>query len=69
MEQVTLKVKGMTCLFCASKIKKSVSKLTGVDVVKVNLLAANTEVSYDPSRLELEQIKDAINSLGYEVVG
>lgn len=67
MEQVTLAVKGMSCLHCVMSIKGSVGKLAGVKKVKVSLKEANVTVKYEGDQVNLDQIKEKIESKGYVV--
>ncbi|WP_066308806.1 copper ion binding protein [Bacillus sp. FJAT-29814] len=67
MVQVTLAVKGMSCMHCVMAIKSSVGKLTGVKKVKVNLKEANVTVTFNADQVALNQIKDRIESKGYVV--
>jgi len=67
MEQSTLTVEGMTCRNCASTVEKSVEKLDGVNHVKVDLDNGNVDVEYNPSSVNLSEIKSAIEDSGYEV--
>lgn len=67
MVEVTLTVKGMSCMHCVMAIKGSVGKLTGVKKVKVDLKEANVKVTFNPDQVPLTQIKDRIESKGYVV--
>lgn len=67
MVEVTLAVKGMSCMHCVMSIKGSVGKLTGVKKVKVNLKDANVKVTFNADQVTLTQIKERIESKGYVV--
>ena len=45
-------VTGMTCSACSSHVEKSVSKLTGVENVSVNLLTNSMQVEFDENKLD-----------------
>ncbi len=68
MEKVTLNVKGMSCDHCVKAVKGSVGELNGVKNVQVNLQDGQVEVDYNPSQVSLENIKEAIDDQGYDVV-
>jgi copper ion binding protein len=68
MEKVTLNVKGMSCQHCVMAVKGSVGALKGVSNVKVDLSGGKVDVEYDPEVVTLNEIKDAIDEQGYEVV-
>ena len=62
-----LSIRGMTCAACAQRIEKTVQKLPGVERASVNLASEKLYVEHDGS-LSLEQIKQAVTKIGYEVV-
>ena len=67
MQNVTLSVQGMSCGHCVNAIEESVSKLEGVNRVKVKLDAAEVEVSFNESQVSIEKIKETIDDQGYDV--
>ncbi|URM34494.1 copper chaperone CopZ [Cytobacillus firmus] len=67
MENVTLKVSGMSCGHCVKAVEGSVGKLNGVDKVAVDLDNGQVQVHYDSSAVSLEQIKETIDDQGYDV--
>lgn len=46
----TLKVKGMACSACASKVEQTALKLEGVKAAKVDQPKGTAEITYDPSK-------------------
>lgn len=67
--QDTYKVKGMHCASCAHHITKSLNKLSGVDECDVNVATETAKVTYDPEKVSVEEMNQAINSMGYTLVG
>lgn len=63
MEPLTLKIDGMSCGHCVARVEKTLAKLDGVAVRKVDLGSA--EVMYDPSRTPFERIRQALDDAGY----
>ncbi|MDR2713660.1 MAG: heavy metal translocating P-type ATPase, partial [Clostridiales bacterium] len=63
--QENLKVTGMTCAACSSRIEKSVSKMDGIKSCSVNLTTERITVEFDPAKTGLEAIKSRIEKLGY----
>ncbi len=62
-----LKVKGMSCNHCVMSITKALTKLDGIQNVKVDLQKG--EVSFDDTKtLGPEKIEKAIEDAGYQVV-
>lgn len=68
MESQILNIRGMTCAACAQRIEKKVRKLSGISQANVNLASEKLFVEYDGSSLKLDDIKDAVSKIGYEVV-
>lgn len=68
MEQTTLNVQGMSCGHCVKAVEGSVGKLDGVENVQVHLDQGKVDVSFDSSKVTLDQIKETIDDQGYDVV-
>jgi len=58
----------MTCAACAQRIEKTIRKLSGIEQATVNLASEKLFVEYDPDKLTLDTVKDAVAKIGYEVV-
>ncbi len=67
MDQITLKVKGMTCGGCKKSVETGVASLPGVERVNVELDTGKVEVSYNEGQVDITQIKSAIQKKGYFV--
>ncbi len=67
MRQVTLPVVGMTCASCVRTVEDALSHLPGVEQVSVNLAGGKVSVTYDPTRVTMTQLAQAITDVGYEV--
>ncbi len=66
ISKVVLRVDNMSCSGCIYTIKSSLSGITGVRDILVNLSAGQTEVYYDKAQLEdVNQIAGAITASGY----
>lgn len=68
MEKSVLNVEGMSCEHCVKAITGSVSAMTGVASVAVNLAAKTVTVEHDSAKTPLEKIKFEIEDQGYEVL-
>ena len=62
-------VEGMTCSGCERAIQRVVGNLQGVETSKADLQSASLEVSYDPNAITVDEIKSAVNKIGYKIVG
>jgi copper ion binding protein len=67
-ETQVLNVEGMSCNHCVHSVKTSVSSLSGVSKVDVDLAGKKVTVVYDKDKVQLKDIKDSIENAGYEVV-
>ncbi|MED4683423.1 copper chaperone CopZ [Bacillus mycoides] len=67
MEQLTLKVEGMSCGHCVNSIESNVKELNGVEHVKVQLAEGTVEVTIDSSVVTLKDIVAVIEDQGYEI--
>jgi len=66
-EELTLKVTGMSCASCASKVETAVGTLEGVAGVVVNVPAELAKVRYYANLVNPSEIRGAIRELGYQV--
>lgn len=63
----TLFIDGMTCVNCENRIERTLSKLAGMEEVKVSYTKGTAEMSFRSDRLSMEQIVIAIEDKGYHV--
>ncbi|MFA5528120.1 MAG: copper chaperone CopZ [Peptostreptococcales bacterium] len=68
MEKIILKVDGMSCSHCENAVKNAVGALDGVKSVTVNLAGKEVTVEYEPSKVDLDKIKNEILEQGYSVL-
>ncbi|AJA48084.1 copper-exporting P-type ATPase A [Clostridium pasteurianum DSM 525 = ATCC 6013] len=69
MEDISLKIHGMTCFLCSITIESSLEKLEGVNKVNVSYSTEKAKLEYDSDKIQLDKIKNVIESLGFLVVG
>lgn len=67
MQTELLKVTGMTCGGCASKVTHALKAIPGVSDVKVSFSAGEATVQYDERLTSPEQLKSAVTGAGYGV--
>jgi len=63
-----LKIEGMTCAACAKTIERITKKLDGIIESNVNFATETLNISYDPSKLRVLEVKKAVEKAGYKVV-
>ena len=68
MVEKNIKIKGMHCASCVSKIEKSIRKISGIKKVNVNIATEKVSVKYDLKKVSLDKIYGAIKSAGYEAL-
>ncbi|MEK8131997.1 cation-translocating P-type ATPase [Paenibacillus filicis] len=66
-EKATLRIQGMTCSACATRIENGLSKLPGVASAFVNLPLEAAYLRYNSSQIEVAQITERIRQLGFAV--
>jgi copper chaperone len=69
MENVTLKVDGMSCGGCVASVERVLKAVPGVIAVKVQLSPGLAEVNFDPARTQVAALKTAVEAAGYDVIG
>lgn len=69
MKKVMMKLSGMTCPSCLTKIEKAVDSLDGTDQIKVLFNAGKLKFIMDSNRVKAVDVKAAIEKMGYEVQG
>ncbi len=67
--EVIFAITGMTCATCVQTIEKVTKKMPGVIEAAVNLNAERGRFVYDPTQVSPEEIKKAIENIGYTVTG
>ena len=66
MEKIELKVEGMHCTGCSTRLQKVLNNLEGVSKAEVSFETGVAKIEYD-SKLDLDDIKNAIIDAGFEV--
>ena len=67
-EKISLPVEGMTCASCVARVEKSIKKLDGVESVAVNLASEKATLSIDKSKVNIAEIKKAVEEAGYKLI-
>ena len=62
----TLNITGRTCASCANAVERTVRKMEGVQSASVNLASEKLFVEFDESITGLDQIKAAVEKIGYQ---
>ena len=67
MDNITLKVSGMSCEHCVKAVNNALSAIAGVKDITVSLKDGKVSFSHDPAKAPLDKIKAAIIEEGYDV--
>ncbi len=66
MEVKTIQVEGMTCNHCKMNVENNLQKLSFLENAVVNL--GDKTVTLEGDNIDLEKVKETVNSLGYKAV-
>jgi len=66
--EIILPISGMTCAACVRAVERAIGKLEGINEVSVNLATEKAKIVYDPSKIRISQIKDAVAKAGYKAL-
>ncbi|GAB2922470.1 heavy-metal-associated domain-containing protein [Rheinheimera gaetbuli] len=67
MQTDLIKVTGMSCGGCATKVTQALQAVSGVSDVTVTFSAGVAEVRYDEMQTSAEKLKAAVKGAGYGV--
>ncbi len=68
LQKKTIPVVGMACSSCSAHVEKTLSSLEGMQAASVNLASRLALVEYDDTRLTPEQMKAAVNAIGFDLI-
>ena len=68
MEKKTIAVLGMMCAGCSARVERKLNSLEGISSASVNLPARTALVEYNPGQISLEQMKEQLIGIGYDMV-
>lgn len=64
----TLPVIGMACSACSANVENKLRSIVGISEASVNLVGRTALIDYDPTQVSLEEIKQHISDIGYDLV-
>ncbi|APQ76411.1 copper-translocating P-type ATPase [Clostridium botulinum] len=67
-QHMNLKIEGMTCAACAKAVERVSRKLDGVLEANVNIATEKLDITFDKSKVSLNDIKIAIEKAGYKAL-
>ena len=66
MKEVNLKIEGMHCAGCSTRLEKVLNNLEGVETAKVSLGEKKATIKYNEEETNIENIKEAIEDAGFK---
>lgn len=64
-----INIEGMHCHKCELAIQKALSRLPGVHEVEVDFNSGQASVLFDRNAIDVAQLLEAVNGVGYRAVG
>lgn len=68
MTTAILRIDGMHCGGCERNVEFALSSLPGIARVRADRVAKTVEIAFEPSAIDEDKIRGAIEEIGYEVV-
>jgi Cu+-exporting ATPase len=65
LQRASLRISGMNCAACVNRVEKQLRNLPGVYDATVNLTAEKAVIDYDDSMIQVGEIKQAVEEIGY----
>jgi copper chaperone len=66
MENIVIKVGGMSCGKCVKSVTGALSGMAGVGEVQVSLEAGEARVGFDPALVDASRLCTAIEDIGFD---
>ena len=66
MKEIVLKIEGMHCNGCSTRLERVLNNLEGVNKAKVELEKAEATIEFDETKISIEKIKEAIEDAGFK---
>lgn len=67
IREIQLKIVGMTCAACVSAVERTLKRVDGVEEAVVNLATEKASVRYNPKRVSILDLRQAVRDAGYDV--
>ena len=68
MKKVEFKIEGMHCEGCSKRLTKVLNNVDGVNMAEVSLEDKLAQIEYDEEITKPEDLQEAIEDAGFEVV-
>ena len=68
-DEMTIRIQGMHCASCTMNVENFLIRLDGIFDVKADLTSQSARIRYDSSKVDINEIENVIESLGFELLG
>ena len=68
MQQIVIRIGGMSCRGCVKNVTGVLQALPGIDRVDVSLEAGQASITFEPEQANVSQFKQAIEDAGFDVL-
>lgn len=69
MNDITYKISGMHCDGCAARLAKLLNAADGVEKADASFADGETQIRFDPAKINETQIRAIVRKAGFDVVG
>lgn len=66
MKEIKLKIEGMHCAGCSTRLERILNNLEGVEEAKVSLEEKQATIKFDETKTNIENIKETIEDAGFK---
>ena len=66
MKEIKLKIEGMHCEGCSTRLERVLNNLEGVEEAKVSLEEKQATIKFDETKTNIENIKEDIADAGFK---
>ena len=66
MKEVKLKIEGMHCTGCSTRLEKVLNNVDGVEGAKVSLEEKKADIKYDETQVSEKELIEAVEDAGFK---
>ena len=66
MKEIKLKIEGMHCAGCSTRLEKVLNNTDGIEKAEVNFEQKEATITYNESQTNIEKIKEEIEDAGFK---
>ena len=66
MKEIKLKIEGMHCTGCSTRLEKVLNNVDGVEDAKVSLEEKKADIKYDETQVSEKELIEAVEDAGFK---